>query len=116
MPTLVVADDDPDVVSSITTLLEEKGFDVVGTASDGEGACKMYFQHKPDVILLDLNMPNYDGHYAIEKIKQEDPNAKIIVLSAYLDKAFETGNVTAVFSKPYEIEEIISKLKEITSP
>lgn len=115
MPNVIVADDDHDVVISLTTLLEQKGFKVVATANDGEAASKMYSEHKPDVILLDLNMPNYDGHYAIEKIKQGDPNAKIVVLSAYLDKSFPTNSVTAVFSKPYEIEEVVSKLQEITS-
>jgi len=111
---VIVVDDEPDVVSSISILLEEKGIEIVGKASDGEDASQMYFLHKPDVILLDLMMENYDGHYAIEKITQKDPNAKIIVISAYLDKHFESNKVSAVFSKPYDIDEIVNKIKEIT--
>lgn len=113
MPSVIIADDDQDLVSTLTTLLEQKGFEVVGVAKDGEEASNLYTLHKPDVILLDLNMPNYDGHYAVEKIKQQDPNAKIVVISAYLDKSFPANSVSAVFSKPYNIEEIINKLNEI---
>jgi CheY-like chemotaxis protein len=60
-------------------------------------------------------MPNYDGHYAIEKIKQKDPNAKIIAISAYLDKHFQANQVSAVFSKPYEIAEIVEEIKKIAN-
>ena len=74
-----------------------------------------FFLHKPDVILLDLNMPNYDGHYAIEKIKQKDPNAKIIAISAYLDKSFQSNKVSAVFSKPYDVDELVEEIKKIAS-
>ncbi len=112
----IIADDDFDVVDSISTILEqEEGIEVVGVAYDGEDAYQQYVKFKPDVILLDLNMPNYDGYYAIEKIKQEDPNAKIIVVSAYLEKSFEAHKVSAIFSKPYDIDEIIHKIKEITN-
>ena len=59
-------------------------------------------------------MPNYDGHYAIEKIRQEDSSAKIIVTSAYLDRSFPANSVSAVFSKPFDIDELIKKINEIS--
>ena len=111
---IVVADDNHEMVETLATLLEQKGMKVVGKAYDGEEASQLYFLHKPDVILLDLNMPNYDGHYAIEKIMQKDPNAKIIVISAYLDKNFQSNKVSAIFSKPYDIDEITEEIKQIT--
>ena len=111
---IVVADDNHEMVETLATLLEQKGMKVVGKAYDGEEASQLYFLHKPDVILLDLNMPNYDGHYAIEKIMQKDPNAKIIVISAYLDKTFQSNKVSAIFSKPYDIDEITEEIKQIT--
>jgi two-component system chemotaxis response regulator CheY len=111
---IVVADDNHEMVETLATLLEQKGMKVVGKAYDGEEASQLYFLHKPDVILLDLNMPNYDGHYAIEKIMQKDPNAKIIVISAYLDKTFQSNKVSSIFSKPYDIDEITEEIKQIT--
>ena len=112
---IVIADDEKDVVTTLSTLLEEKGITVIGKAYDGEEAAALYSTFKPDVILLDLNMPNYDGHYAIDKIRQKDPDAKIIVISAYLDKLFESSKVSAVFSKPYDIDAIVNKIKELAS-
>ncbi len=114
MVSVIIVDDEPDNLDSLTTLLEERGIKVIGTAKDGETASQLYFRLKPDLIILDLMMPNYDGHYAIEKIKQEDPNAKIIVISAYLDKSFPANSVSAVFSKPFEIDGLTKKISEIT--
>ena len=112
---VIVVDDEPDVVNTISLQLEQRGITVIGKAYDGEEASVLYFTQKPDLILLDLKMPNYDGHYAIEKIKQKDPKAKIIVISAYLDKHFESHKVSAIFSKPYDIDELVNKIKEITN-
>ena len=115
MARIIIVDDDHDAVYTISILLEEKGIKVIGKAYDGEEAYQQYVKLKPDVVLLDLNMPNYDGHYAIEKITQEDPNAKIIVISAHLDKHFQANKISAVFSKPYDIDEIVNKIKEIVN-
>lgn len=110
---VIIVDDDRDAVDTLTALLEKKEISVVGKAYDGQEASSLYYSYKPDIVLLDLNMPNYDGHYAIDKIKQQDPSAKIIVISAYLDKLFESNKVSAIFSKPYNITEIINKIQEI---
>ena len=114
MVSVIIADDDPDIQDSLTTLLEERRIRVIARANDGEEASQLYLRLKPDVLILDLEMPNYDGHYAIEKIKQEDPLAKIIVVSAYLDKSFPANSVSAVLSKPYEIDELVKKINEIS--
>ena len=112
---VIVADDDHDVVDTLSTLLEEKGIMVIGKAYDGEDASQQYFLHKPDVLLLDLMMENYDGHYAIEKITQEEPDAKIIVISAYLDRHFQANKVSAIFSKPVDIDVLVDKIKKIAN-
>jgi len=112
---VIVVDDDPDVVSTISIQLEKRGITVIGKAYDGEEAFVLYNTHKPDLVLLDLKMPNYDGHYAIEKIKEKDPHAKIIVISAYLDKHFQSHKVSAIFSKPYDIDDLVNKIKEIVN-
>jgi CheY-like chemotaxis protein len=113
MVSVIIADDDSDTLDILTILLEERGIKVIARANDGEEASQLYLRLKPDVIILDLKMPNYDGHYAIEKIKQEDPLAKIVVVSAHLDKSFPANSVSAVLSKPYEIDELAKKITEI---
>ena len=110
---VIVVDDDRDLVDVVSTALEDRGIQVVAKAYDGEEASQKYFLHKPDVILLDMAMPNYDGNYAIEKIKLKDSTAKIIVFTAYLDKYFPEDQVAAVFSKTDDIDEIVEKIKEL---
>ena len=56
---VIVVDDDPDVVDTMSIQLEKKGITVIGKAYDGEEACVLYFTHKPDLILLDLKMPTF---------------------------------------------------------
>jgi len=77
----IVVDDDEDSSDSICQSLEVSGVNVVGKGFDGEQAYQLYKTLIPDVVILDMNMPNYDGAYALEKIKQDFPEAKIIVQS-----------------------------------
>ncbi len=62
-------------------------------------------------MILDMKMPKYDGAYAIKKIKNEDPNAKIIILTGYPEYAFDKNEVTAVFTKPFNTSEIVSLIQ-----
>ena len=109
----IVVDDDPDTVEVFSEYLKLKGIDVVGTGSDGKEAEKLYRELKPDIVILDMKMPEYDGLYAIEHIKKENPNAKIIVVTGYHDYKIDENDVAAIFFKPYEIEEILAAIKNI---
>ena len=86
-----LADDHPIVRRGIGDLLEtEPGFSVVGEATNGEEAVSGVAKLKPDVILMDLVMPNMDGIEAIRQIKADQPDAKILVLTSFAtdDKVF----------------------------
>ncbi len=88
---------------------------------DGEQAYELYKTLIPDVIILDMNMPNYDGGYALEKITQDYPDAKIIVVTAFTDYTFEKAKAAAIITKPYDFEPFLDTIKkvvrgEITSP
>lgn len=112
----IVVDDDSDTVEVFTDYLKIKGIDVVGTGSNGKQAFELYQSHKPDIVILDMKMPEFDGKYAIDKIKKEDPNAKIIVVTGYHEYDKIEDEVAAVFYKPYEIDEIIAAIKKILEP
>lgn len=111
MPRVIVIDDDKDSVETLSALLQQKGIDIVGMGFDGKDALDLYVQEKPDFVILDMKMPEYDGPYAINKIKEIDPNAKIIAVTAYTDYQFKTGDVLASLKKPYEISELLKLIK-----
>ena len=78
MVNCIVIDDDQDLVEIFCELLEILKVPVLGTGNNGQDAVNLYTQHNPEIIFTDLNMPQFDGLYAIEKIKEIDLNAKII--------------------------------------
>ncbi len=73
----------------------------------------MYKTLIPDVVILDMNMPNYDGAYALEKIKQDFPEAKVIVVTAFTDYKFEKAKADAIIYKPYDLEPFIETIEKI---
>ena len=109
----VVVDDDEDSLDSICQTLDIGGIDVIGKGYDGEEAYQLYKTLSPDIIILDMNMPNYDGGYALEKITQDYPDAKIIVVTAFTDYKFEKAKATAIFTKPYDFEPFLDTIKKV---
>jgi DNA-binding NarL/FixJ family response regulator len=94
---IILIDDDQLVTLSLKTILESTGsVQVLATGTSGAEAIALYQQWKPDVLLLDIQMPNGSGLDAGEQILQQDPNARILFLTtfsddAYIAKALELG-------------------------
>src|SRR6202790_2158818 len=83
---VVIADDHPIVRDGLKKLLLlEDDIDVVGEASDGREVLEMLQDQEPDVLLLDLRMPNLDGLSVLQSMHQTDKKAKVIVLTASED-------------------------------
>ena len=81
---VLIADDHPMMREGITaSLLAEGGIEVVGTASNGKEAIAYFARHRPDVCLIDLQMPVMDGLEAIIGIRALHPDARIVVLTTY---------------------------------
>lgn len=81
---ILLADDHMVVREGLAAILGmEPDMTVVGQANDGREVMSLYEEYHPDVILMDLRMPNMDGVEAITAIRDEDPNARIIVLTTY---------------------------------
>ena len=86
---IVVVDDDPMIVMALKTILgagEETC--ICGSGNSGEEAVKLYEQWKPDVLLMDIRMEGMSGLEASERILQKDPEARILLLTTFLDDEY----------------------------
>jgi DNA-binding NarL/FixJ family response regulator len=88
---VLAVDDDQGFLEEIRGLLEDEGFEVAGTASDGNEAVALADQLIPDVVLMDLRMPTLDGIEATRLIKQHLPLTQVVILSAYDDPGLQEG-------------------------
>jgi DNA-binding NarL/FixJ family response regulator len=80
---VLVADDHEVVRTGIVSLLAGSDINVVAEAANGSEAVKMAVKHKPDVVLLDIRMPDSDGLEALDRIHREVPHARVVILSTY---------------------------------
>lgn len=114
---VIVVDDDVDTVEVFCEYLEIKDITVLGRGYNGKTAVELYEQHRPDIVLLDVMMPEYDGFYGLEHIKKINPDAKIIMVTADLtydtEKQLKTLNASAVIYKPYEIDSVIDTIQRV---
>lgn len=81
---IMTVDDHPLLRQGIAAIIKtQPDMQLVAEACDGEEAVTQFRAHRPDVTLMDLQMPNMNGNEAISRIRQEFPDAKILVLSTY---------------------------------
>ena len=81
---ILIADDHLIIRQGLRLILEtENDFELVGEASDGAEALTLCKKLKPDVVLMDLRMPNMDGLTAIEKLRIEQPNIAVVILTTF---------------------------------
>ncbi|SHM42669.1 pilus assembly protein CpaE [Caldanaerovirga acetigignens] len=115
---VLIADDIPTTREDIKRLLYfEEDIEVVGEAIDGQDAVSMAVELKPDVVLMDINMPNLDGIAATEQIAIVAPQTAIIIISIqgeyeYLRKAMAAG-AREYLVKPFSAEELANAIRRV---
>lgn len=82
---VVIVDDQTLVRHGIRSLLELAGIEVAGEADDGETALAAIEEHRPDVVLLDLRMPRFDGLWTLEQLRQRNVDVPVLVLTTFND-------------------------------
>ena len=110
MKTAIVIDDNEDFVDILSELLEEK-ITIVGKGYNGKEAVDLFSKHSPDVVFIDIMMPEGSGLDAIHNIKKINDKAKIIAVTADLtqptnEKLIEL-KVHGIIYKPFKVEEIL---------
>jgi DNA-binding NarL/FixJ family response regulator len=117
---VLIVDDHPMIRAGLRATIDpEADMTVVASASTGREALEQYRQHQPDVMLIDLKMPEMGGVDAIRAIRTEFPSAKIIVLSTYqgdedIYRSLEAGAVTYLL-KDTLAEKIVGVIREVAA-
>ena len=79
---ILICDDAAFMRMMIKDILTKNGYNIAGEAENGAKAVEKYNELKPDLVLMDITMPEMDGIQALKKIKETDPNASVIMCSA----------------------------------
>lgn len=110
---VVVAEDESLIRLDIVETLRENGFEVVAEAADGEQAVALVRQHKPDLLVMDIKMPNLDGISAAEQLKND--RIPIVLLTAFsqkelVERASEAGAMAYVV-KPFTPNDLLPAIE-----
>jgi CheY-like chemotaxis protein len=113
--TILVVDDNQDLLETFAMILKHRGYEVQ-TACDGLSAVDRFKEQNFDVTLMDIVMPEMNGVDAFKKIREIQPDASIILMTAYSDEelirtAMDEG-VTLIIQKPIRIDLLIKLINE----
>lgn len=112
---VLVVDDAAFMRLRLKKLLEDKGFEVV-EAANGREAVEQYRAHQPDVVLMDITMPEMTGIEALAEIRTADPNAYVIMVSALGQQAMVINAIQAgakdFIIKPYEPSRVVGAVEK----
>ena len=109
MAKILVIDDDVSISETLELYLTEEGYDVV-TANTGTEGLNRFVKHSPDVVILDIRLPDIDGFTVLEDLREENENVKVIMITAHHDmdstiKAMKGGAFDYIH-KPINVDEL----------
>ena len=113
---ILVVDDAAFMRMMIKDILSKNGFEVVGEAADGVQAIEKYHELKPDLVTMDIMMPEMDGIAALKSIKEKDPSAIVIMCSAMGQQAMVIDAIQAgakdFIVKPFQADRVIEAIQK----
>ncbi|MDF2960247.1 MAG: CheY4 [Paenibacillus sp.] len=117
MAKVMVVDDAAFMRMMLRTMLIEEGHEVVAEAANGVEAVSAYLTSKPDLVTMDITMPELDGVGAVKEIRKMDPLARIIMCSAMGQKAMVVDAITAgakdFVVKPFQKDRVIESVNKV---
>ncbi|NIK10798.1 response regulator [Alkalibacillus almallahensis] len=116
---ILVVDDAAFMRMMIKDILEKNGYEVVGEAENGEAAVEQYKELNPDLVTLDITMPEKDGIEALKEIISQDSNAKIVMCSAMGQQAMVIDAIQAgakdFIVKPFQADRVLEAIGKALS-
>ncbi|MBC8061491.1 MAG: response regulator [Clostridiaceae bacterium] len=116
MTRVLIVDDAAFMRMMIKDILEKNGFEVIGEASNGIKAVELYKKDKPDIVTMDITMPDMDGIQAVKAIKEFDPTAKVIMCSAMGQQTMVMDAIRAgardFIVKPFQADRVLEAIKK----
>lgn len=113
---ILIVDDAAFMRMMIKDILSKNGFEIAGEANDGAQAIEKYKEVSPDLVTMDITMPEMDGITALKEIKKFDPNAKVIMCSAMGQQAMVIDAIQAgakdFIVKPFQADRVIEAIKK----
>ena len=114
---ILVCDDAAFMRMMIKDILSKNGYNIVGEAENGLVAVDKYLETKPDLVLMDITMPEMDGINALKKIKEHDPSASVIMCSAMGQQAMVIESIQAgakdFIVKPFQPDRVLEAVKKV---
>lgn len=117
MAGILVCDDAAFMRMMIKDILGKNGYTVAGEAENGQKAVEKYTELKPDLVLMDITMPEMDGIQALKEIRKIDGGAKVIMCSAMGQQAMVIESIQAgakdFIVKPFQPERVLEAVKKV---
>ena len=110
MAKVMICDDAAFMRMMIKDILTKNGYEIAAEAENGAIAVEKYPEAKPDLVLMDITMPDMDGIQALKKIKEIDANANVIMCSAM--GAIQSGAKDFIV-KPFQAERVLEAVKKV---
>ena len=114
---ILICDDAAFMRMMIKDILSKNGYNVAGEAENGAKAVEKYNELHPDLVLMDITMPEMDGIQALKKIKETDPSALVIMCSAMGQQAMVIESIQAgakdFIVKPFQADRVIEAVKKV---
>ena len=113
---ILICDDAAFMRMMIKDILTKNGYNVVAEAENGLKAVEKYQETKPDLVLMDITMPEMDGIQALKKIKSVDPNASVVMCSAMGQQAMVIESIQSgardFIVKPFQPDRVLEAVKK----
>lgn len=117
-PKILVVDDEPDITASFQSFFGRRGF-LVNTAASGKDALNIIKTSKPDLVFLDLTLPEMTGKEVLKELRAFDKKTKVIIITGHAleseveDEEFQSLGISAYLNKPINLEKLLEIVESI---